>query len=340
MSDRLQTDWSRHYDTPEGPRKVAARRAVYDCLEEGVEAVNFEIEVITALGMAGLRDTATIVDVGCSYPSFLELWQITGHKGRLIGIEPNTEQFNGLPFWQPLGADSGELKEEDRFKAFFKRHGGAENLGMPNVELFEAHANYIPLPNESADLVSFMFSFYHVPKEKQPTAIDEAKRVLVSQSGDEVTGVFALATSGNHNKEGIRENETKIAAVLSELMGMEIQPPEPLNSGFTSEDAEELLTKKFQYVAEFEHKARIVFDTPFHKAVLLNAYHSLHDKYRHKSGITPDKRTFELATQNVVGEQLLAASIHGASVEDKLHQSLFIAGHSPLRLPSKYHRLS
>lgn len=339
---RQPTDWSEHYDEADGPAKVAARRAVYDCLEPGIEPVNFEVEVIDALHYAGFSDTATVLDIGCSYPSFLELWQLCGHRGRLIGIEPNSKQFNGLPFWQPQATDPNPavLKSDgykDKFGAFYKLNEGDSAKELEGVELFEADANYIPLPDGTVDLASFMFSFYHVPKAKQGLALEEARRVL--RASNHGAGILALATSGGDNKEAARKDEERIASLLSVVMKSSITPPEPLNSGFTSEDATVVLPEIFRHVYVFEHRAKIVINDSNSTHTYLNSHRSLRDKYRDENECMPPLVLFEKVLDAVVAARVEDAIIENGRFEDRLSQALFFASDETINLPEKFRLL-
>ena len=323
-------------------------------MNDEVKPVDFDLELVNTLGHIGLSETATIVDIGCGYGDTLDMWELTGHKGRLIGIEPNSEQFNGRPFWQPLATDE-ELEalkkagNQSKINEYYVLHQGRRGSQFGRIELFEANANFLPLPDGTVDLVTFMFSFYHILEEKQDAALDEAKRVLRqptpgqgSNGDEEIAGILALATSGDNNKEGIRRNEAKIAAELSKLMETEIEPPDPLNSGFTTEDAENILPTKFKHVSVFKHDeehtgAKIVIKTKIQKDILFNGYRTLRDQYKHSSGMIPSERMFEIALQKVVGKQIVEAEALGNYVEDQISQALFIASDQPLkRLPAKY----
>lgn len=341
MGVTKRLDWDEHYQTPAGPSKIEARKAVYLCLEQGVEPVDFEAEAINALDHSKLDGLATIVDVGCSYPSFLQLWKLCGHRGRLIGIEPNTAQFNGLPFWQPLDKDpvlESLIKNRDiqKIQEYYRLNdGGKRDPELDGIDLYQATADLLPLEGDSADVVTSMFMFYHIPKEKQADSILEVRRILKPE-----TGVFVLATSGNQNKGGMRKNETKIAQALTTLMGEEFVPPPPLSSGFTSEDALEVLPKYFPYVYAFEHNEKIVINDEFRVQILLNSYRSLRDTYLSERGEIPEEDVFERALASVLGEQVEAVLRDKARIEDKLSQALFMASDEAMDLPEKFKRVA
>jgi hypothetical protein len=341
--------WNQHYNDPLGSEKVEQRRAVYDCLRPGEHPVNFERELRAAAVHAGLDAGASIVDVGCSFPWFLLSWQGSGHTGRLVGIEPNTAQFNGLPYWEPKDGqhDPKSLLDgmpPDALELFFSQIE-VENDALPGIHLFKSDANFIPATSGSVDLLSFMFSFYHVRKDRQLPAIIEARRVLRKDTSRQdalgrVSGMFALATSGNQNKRGIRENEIRIAAMLSELYGEEVTPPEPLNSGFTTEDARTVLPPSFRYVYEYLHETEMFIDSDDDVAVVIKAYKTLRDKYRKTSGEFPDKLTFSLVLRECVELEMFERIDKGSETVDHISQSLFLASDRELDLPDKYKELT
>jgi len=151
-----------------------------------------------------------------------------------------------------------------------------------------------------------------------------------------VDGMMALSTSGNDNKNHMRQNEIHIAYVLSKLMSSTVTPPEPLNSGFTTEDAEVLLAQEFKYVYKFEHKAKIVIKTAEQKEIMLDAYRTLRDKYTDARGRKPDVATFEAALYSVVTKEFDRAARADTYVEDQLTQAAFFASDTPKNLPKKF----
>lgn len=96
-----------------------------------------------------------VVDVGCGDADKARALVKSG--ATVIGIEPDLES------WQV-----GEI-EKDGFKLV---RGGAEDL---------------PLENDSADVVIFMYSLHHVPTELMKDALNEARRILKD------TGILYIA---------------------------------------------------------------------------------------------------------------------------------------------------
>lgn len=337
----VPTDWDEHYNQTDGALKVDARRKVNFCLEEGVLPVYFDKEIIVGAEAAGLAEDAVIIDIGCSYPYDLNSWQQHSSKaGKLfrqfIGIEPNTQQFNGLRFWQPANIGAPVQEKQKTKRALRWGNLGPALLG---VELIKSDANDIPLDDSTVDMAAFNFSFYHIHKHLQRAAIRETKRVLKKLSGSEteVAGMITLSTSGNENKYYMRQNEIVIARMLSLLMGSAVTAPEPLNSGFTTEDAEVLLLQEFKYVYKFEHRGQIVIKNEEEEEILLAAYRTLRDKYTDENGLKPSCEVFEIALQELVGKQLKDARDSDTHVTDLLRQAAFFASDRPLiNLPEKF----
>ena len=63
---REQSDWDDHYNTPEGRNNVAIRQALYWNLAPGQVPPDYELEIISALQHAGVPNTASLLDIGCS----------------------------------------------------------------------------------------------------------------------------------------------------------------------------------------------------------------------------------------------------------------------------------
>ncbi len=338
----MLTYWRQQYGDLDGPDKIAARRELNYCLDEGVSPIDFDQLAYKSLKAVGVGERATILDIGCSFPFYLEAWKMARHKGHLIGVDPNSEQFNGLPFWQPLGKDREyeRIRQEgdpEKLSAFYERIGKLHTGSISGIELISAPADFIPLSDNEADVVSWMFSAYAIAKEKQEASFEEAYRV---QKED---GIHVIATSAGNNKEGIRENEAKIAAALTEQTGVEFLKPIPINAGFTSEDAVERMAKDFNHVWVFPHRQKMVFDSPRRHRALLKAYMSFRDGYlaRHDHAQIPTTTEFEMGLMAVVGTQIAEAYIdnHGR-IEDTLAQDLVFASDRVLKnVPKIFKRL-
>jgi SAM-dependent methyltransferase len=329
--------WNEHYNTPEGKKKVDSRQDVYTyCIEAGERTPDYDLEVISAAEYTGLEDDELIVDIGCSFPRFLELCKYTGHK-RLIGIEPNTAQFNGAPYWEPKGPQKEyvellEAGDELKLADFFQRFEEEPNKGdYEGIELFKADANFIPVPSQSASLATAMFSWYHIAPEKQLEALDEVKRIL------KTGGIFALVTSGNENKEGMHKDQDRIAQVASYILKQDVQPPPPLHLGFTTEKAFQSLPLKFKYLyVKFFEKPDIVVDDEAKKSIILRAHRTQFDQFRNPQGEPVSEALLEAALQTVVSGQIDDQIVLGKAYRDKMRRAIFFASDRQLNLPKEF----
>ncbi|MDO8265873.1 MAG: methyltransferase domain-containing protein [Candidatus Saccharibacteria bacterium] len=327
------SDWNSHYDNPDGFAKVAARRSVYDLVGEGVRIIDWDQEAINLLGFFGILREIEFADIGCSFPHLLEKMINAGYRGKnngpLYGVEPNTQQFGKLGYWEPQDKNAGVSRLENlRLR---------EGSHLNGIKLLRATAQELPFDDDALDVASLMFSAYHIPESKQGKAFDELKRVLRSN------GLLLLATSGNDNKKGMRVNETKIAECLSEILKREVIAPEPLNSGFTSEKAVEVLGSKFDNVINFNHKFIIVISDKKRARIILDAYRSLIDMYKFAdqqgSEDRVTKENFDVALQKVVLSGIERAISNGRFVTDTAVQDLFVASDSGLLVPENYRSL-
>ena len=190
--------------------------------------IDFEAEVIRSLGLTG---DETVVDLGCGAGLTLEdLYLRHGHRGRLIGIDPEIEQFDQL--WGERTASSGEHEDFEK-----------------TVEFMEGRAQSIPLPDNSADRILAAYSMYLVPRNEQPLAMAEIKRVLRDD------GIFVLATSGPGNKMFHRLHEKNVGTYLG------AKPPKIMNRNYTSQRAMTHLPYYFTNVRHIPLHSRMVFRT-------------------------------------------------------------------------------
>ena len=333
-----QDVFQEHYERPEAPIDVLKRQLVYWCTEgriAGEPAIDLEIEAHKALTHAGVPATATIMDVGCSFPNFLNYWKLMGHTGRLIGVEPNTKQFEGqLSYWRPVATLPGQ-RGGNAGKSIYELVGNTAKPGFEGVEMFASTVDSLPLHDGEVDVLTSMFMFYHVPRDVQPFALQEIKRQLKPE-----TGIFVLATRGFDNKSGIRANEARIAQALSRMRGEWISPPPPVNSGFTSEDARKILPAYFPEVREYNHRDRLLFryapDAQIEGAdILQGAYYTLRAMYKNSGGESVSDEEFEFAFREVLGTDIDGVRTGKNVIRDTLDESLFIASDRPLNLPSR-----
>lgn len=190
--------------------------------EHSLGKVDTEAEIVESLGLTTGEET--VVDVGTGPGWFLfDLMNRYNHRGKLIGIDPITEQFDDIGLWR--GYNSPE------YHAFMSR-----------VDLRQGRAQRIPVNDSCADRVLSAFSMYHVPAREQGRALSEIKRIMKADAK------FVLSTSGPSNKVRQREFEKKIAQYLSESTSVPHTPPKRMNQSYDSVRAAEHLPKHFEIV--------------------------------------------------------------------------------------------
>lgn len=323
----VEAYWRLQYDTSKGPARVAARRALNYCLEPGAPIVDFDIESVDILIQMGVQLSNTpekpadaLLDVGCSFPAYSKEWIRRGHQGKLYGLDPNTEQFNGLPYWEPLDSyRSRELTlkpgDLEKLNSYYRDKGGVPHRALGRITLIKSDANYIPLPDGTVRVVSNRFSAYHIASDKQAAAFREMKRV------QDERGIQEVATSMADNKMRVRELESQTAATISERTGVAFNPPIPTNAGFTSEKATERMTQDYKHVWVRRHRARLVFDTKERFSALARSFGSFRESYHAVDDplITPTKREFQIGFMAVVGVEFAREG----KIEDILGQDMF-----------------
>lgn len=337
--------WDEHYTDLSAPEKVAMRRKVDECLEPGVEPVDFDFKLITVAHALGLHDGAAIVDIGCGISderSLLAGFKVAGfHNSLLVGIEPNISETYGRDYWQPGGTreEMEQLKAEgdpDKIRHLYTLQAGQRR--EDGTELYKADANFIPFPDSTFDLAVFNFSLYHVDKDKQTAALEEARRVL-KHSGGEISGILAITTSGPDNKQGACALQLEVAKELSKDSDEPYAAPAPLSSGFTSDDARKLVPEHFKHVYMYEHRATTVFNTPQTKEIYLNSQRTFRDLYRTPDGHIPSPQLFERTLRKVVRRQLLYTFLMGSRFEDQLSRALILASDQELTVPEDYRQI-
>lgn len=263
-----------------------------------------------------------------------------GCIGHLIGIDPNSSQFNGLPYWQPLKSNPtlAVLKSAESWIELEKSLKAEDG-----ITLFEARADTVPLPDHFADAVTTVFSGYHA--FRNPEALPQIKRILKTSETTHRAGIHADATSGRENKERMIDDESRIAKVLSIIMRQVILPPPPLQAGFTAEDTLEIFPQFYQHVYVKHIKQEIIFNLK--REVILNAHRTYRDSYQPKSGHLSEKsrdkkytdrhvikeEIFERALEIVVGGQIDDAEEAGELVTDKVRRMVTFASDEEIDLP-------
>ncbi|MES2971225.1 MAG: class I SAM-dependent methyltransferase [Patescibacteria group bacterium] len=348
--------WSGHYNTLDGPAKVAAREALYFCLGNGIEPIDFNLLAADTVRTLGILARDPIVDVGCGGRlKYLHELQRRGHT-HLIGVEPNTQQLGGAPFWQPLEPSSileniikvGDQAQIDAFYEQFRR-----NLRFTNVKgikVIESDANYIPLPTGAAKVVSKLFSAYAIDEDKQQAAFEESARILAPD------GIMLVGLSNADNKSTMREQESKIAEACSMIIEdqtgerVEVKPPTPINAGLTLERGIKRLRRIYRHLWLYAHADTIVIDTP-DRALKWEASHdTTMDLYRVVEGSNTRPLTraeYRLGYMAVVGKKLDEAGIQpdgkGGRIEDQLRRGLILASNQYIEVVPRgfeYHDLA
>ncbi len=343
--------WNSLYDTPDGKTGVDIRQMVYQLLKPGVEAPDYDQIVIEGAQLAGISNEARILDIGCSFPRFLQLWRMAGHKGELIGIDPNVKQFGDLPYWELRGssAEFEALQREGnpvKLAEFFRLMGRPGQGDFEGIKLYRAGAGFIPLQSDSVDLDVSIFSGYHAFVHRQ--ALEEAKRVLkVARRRDhmilpgERAGISAFATSGNENKRRMQKDQVTMASLITIILKQEIAPPPPLQDGFTSEDAAAILPEIYKYVYRRPFRQEIVYNLG--KEIVLMAHRTFRPSFRPASGELPTQfrdlsserpiikpKVFEYALQAVVAGHIDDAMEAGRDITDIASRDVFFGSDEPI----------
>ncbi len=103
------------------------------------------IRLAEKVGIKGKR----ILDVGCSYPWFLNYAQKNGAK-EVAGIEPDIVKVK------------------------------AARKQIPKAKILQGHAGDLKFPNKSFDLVTLFDVIEHIPPNTEPDTLKEINRVLKS----------------------------------------------------------------------------------------------------------------------------------------------------------------
>lgn len=307
MSNRAEFNADRlgqNYSSPlyDGKTNSQLRFAVYDLAEP---PVNMEEEIVNALS---LRGGETIVDVGTASGNFLFDIRVgknndnhTPHVGPLYGFEPYTVQL-------PSG-----------WKAAL-----AEQMG---ITFANGSATEIPLPDNTADVLTALFMMYHVPPNSQQAAMDEFIRVLKPE------GKFVLSTSGSEtiggitiaNKQHLRSLESAMATILG------VTPPPYMNDGYDTNNAMVELPKHFENVAHYKQRSPLVACTVLDLEVILKSFRSLYDQY--EPPLDPNSDDVTKAEKKVF-TGVCEEFIKKGGWTDWVVRDCFIGCNGPLTLPS------
>ncbi|MGH7234354.1 MAG: class I SAM-dependent methyltransferase [Candidatus Saccharimonadales bacterium] len=326
--------WNGQYNATNGPEKVELRRVLYDCLAEGERPIHFGELARLALYASGIDKSSTILDIGCGFPKDLGAWLSVGHQGRLIGIDPNSAQFNGLPY-TPLSTMPRSVKtaktagNPDKLTDFLTYMNYDQNIDYSHIDLYEASAHQLPLADDSVDADQWLFSTYALDRDIQVPAFNEIRRVL------KPSGRTLIASSGRENKSGIREYEAKITDFLSSNTDHKFIAPVPVNAWNTSEDVQEQVLEDYRHVYVFRHHKDLVFDSLDRISKWRTSFWTLQDRYiaiEDGQKITPTNEQFEIALMAVLGYKIARSIKQGRPIKDIVRQDMFIASDSELRI--------
>lgn len=301
-----------------GPEKVQARFELY---KFGRPYLDIEDKVINSLQIIGDESWC---DVGTSTGSFLQKIRMYGHIGELSGVEPNTMQYNYASIWEPLDEDPVRERLQRNMGNYLgslvinKISNKISNAIPRDISLLSGHANKIPLENNSQNILSEMFMFYHIPEYKQQGAIDEIKRVLKPD------GLFVLATSGIDNKFRHRMLEQKIA----DSMENKVIAPKLMNDGFSTEKAQLVLPQNFKYNKIYFNETDMVIDSSYRLKKYLNSLRSLHDQF----SPIPSTSDFEEVLNYEIAPEIIYEIEKNGEFVDKIRRSIIISSDKPFNL--------
>lgn len=272
----------------EGPQKVEARFRLYDFLRPPFDV---ETKILESLNLDG---NETWVDVGTANGQFLTLIDSCGHKGELVGVEPNTGQFNHALRWEPLNPDPVIEKLERQLghvsAKFIAETFSTKSPVSERIRLLKGTTDQLPVEASSAHIVSAKGVMYHVPESKQGKSFDEFKRVLRPD------GLFILTTTGIENKLRHRVFEQKIA----DYIPLKTQAPKLMNAGFNTQRAKRVLPVIFPHVKMLQNTSEIVIDSDDRLEAYLNSLRSLRDQF----DPIIDEASFEDALIDVVRPEI------------------------------------
>ncbi len=259
--------------------KVGARFAEYDLevCEPGQAPFDPELEIVNALMHLGIARRAAFLDMGTSDGHFTDLLQLNGYTGKLIGIDPNSSQFNVQNPW--LGTEDVSARQQRLAALTGLVVATPPEASHPSRKLLvKANANEVPVHSQSLDVYSMQNMLYHL--SDVDGALIEASRALKE------TGIGVISTSGALNKAESRDEESAIAARLTHCTGTSTAPPPKMNEGFTTEKAANLLPHYWPHVYLLNHEGHILLRDAFSKDVHRRSHYSLQDQY---SPVPPDK---------------------------------------------------
>jgi ubiquinone/menaquinone biosynthesis C-methylase UbiE len=313
-------DINRNY--AESSANVRARFEVYSYAYPYIELEDKAISTLRNLGKLPLG--ATVLDVGTADAALHERLVIEhGHEGEFWGIDPNTKQFamlTNLIFspedWLSQKQSKRELPIDLDQMARMQEQGQQYITHMiGNLILREGRAENLDfIKDNSVDALFAMFMLYHLSSPARQRAFTEFTRVTKED------GVVIVATSGSDNKQMHRLLEQAIAGLLN------IQAPQPMNTGFTTEKAKEELPTHFNHVYMFNQKSEIQIRDNHGIEVYLRSLRSLRDQFKP----IPSEDDYNNALNEII-MPVLREHIHENGVFiDKAHRTIALCTSKPL----------
>lgn len=208
-----------------------------------------------------------------------------------IGIDPNDRQFK-KPDEYRLKRDAYDMMPEEIITYLQKSQSNGNFMEINKegleVQLKQLQTDFLSkrmqlikgsgedlkqyVKDGSVKLLFALFVLYHFTTEQRQTAYSEFSRVLAKD------GMGIIATSGNEfdgtgNKDKLRDLEKFVA----EFYG--IDPPQPMNAGYTAKQARAELTEAFRYVYVFEHSGEVVIENEEQLDIYFNSLRSLANQF-------------------------------------------------------------
>lgn len=322
----IQTYWNEHYNRVGGDHDIARRQGAYICLPDNQTPPDYGMEVIEAAEHAGLKPDATVADVGCSVPDFLETFQLLNHRGFLVGVEPNLTPAYVYDRFELV--ETAEFKPDNLkwYEQSYQFVEGSKRRGK-GISLRQGDASHIPMPSKSVDLITYKFSPYQIPQSEQPQAIQESKRVL--KQG----GYACWITSGEENKQMLYGVGTKTARFLGSVLGKTIMAPPQIQAPFTSEKALMVLAEHYRHVYVKFFNQQLIFDRPLYRDLAFEAVWTLRDRYVDEQGKAVNEDLLFDAIYLFLVDPIERGIASGDFVTDKMRRTIIFTSDTPLDLP-------
>lgn len=279
-------------------RNVLARFAMYslELCNEGENPFDQELEIVTGFYGLELSLDATILDMGTSDAHFIDYLNVSGFRGKLIGSDPNSDQYRKMVL-----RDSSVAATERRKQLAWLVFADLPNESIESLILYDdytdtnvhkllirANANNVPIRDKTVDAYVANNMLYHLTDIDG--ALIEAKNTLTSN------GKFVASTSGKFNKHEHREDEVYINRRIAEITDSVSLPPLKMNDGFTTEKARFMLPKHFNHVYLLNHDGVLLVRDELSKSIYRNSLYSMYDQF----DPLPDRELFESLVDEVI----------------------------------------